>query len=470
LSKLSTLNGNINLNIKKSVIFFIGLISTIITIDFSAPRGYEWQFLLPLLFSILYLLFAPPIKKYGLGYLVLNGVWLIRYCFSPILIKFSNYQIRFYSNVTENELYIALILMLVELIITIFACSFIYRKIDSPRWHFKLANRPEKNKPIKSISLTAVLSLLILTILVLIFDPSALSGFNFIFNDELVARGKASFGTSALIISWAKIVITVYLLSKFGERAQNRNVLNAMVCVVIMMVSISIFNGTSRNMILIEALAYIYILMLLFQKQRRTIFIVCVSSLIAMLLFVTVVRFFDVRDLSEGLGNYDIDSLALMFNSYFAGQQNVAIGVSSLFLFGDQYNILTFFKDILANTIFLNKFVSGIPGTVDMFNLTLYGHSMWADQIPPTITQSLGLFNLFGIFIPAFIVYFILKMDSLAMKTSTIFGVFLATFISINLAFFSPGNITILSTAVTNRFIPLFVIYILALMKVKRDK
>ena len=107
----------------------------------------------------------------------------------------------------------------------------------------------------------------------------------------------------------------------------------------------------------------------------------------------------------------------------------------------------------------LNTLVTNITGTGEIYNLTLYGHNNWADQISPTITQALGLFNIFGLFIPILIMYFIIKMDTIANTNKYAFGIFLSTLIAVNLAFYSTGNITILSTAITNTFIPLFIIY-----------
>ena len=461
-------------NIKKSSIFIVGILSSILTIDFNAHSGYEWQFLLPLLFSLAYFLFAPPIRKFGMGYLVLNVVWIVRYCINPMFIKLSNYQIRYYGSVSDRDLHIALFLMLIEFLISIISCKYFFGKYNRSNIIYNNSvdvycePNLHNDARIKRTSLTIILFMVVVSIVVLVMDPYAIKSFNFIFSAVNTSKGNANFETSVLIINWTKIVFTVFLIEKFAKRERlKNNQFNVIISIIAVIVSISFFSGTSRNSILIEALSYIYLLLKFFPKYKKHIFIICIGALCAILLSITMVRFYDTRNISEGLSNYDITSVARMLNAYFAGQQNVAIGVNSIVYYWDNYNILTIFKDLLANTILLNKLVMNIPGTVEIYNAALYGHTLWADQIPPTITQAIALFSVLGFFVPTFIIYFILKMDRISEKSSKTFEVFIASFIAINLAFFSPGNITILSTALTNRFIPLYLIYKLSLIQSK---
>jgi len=458
-----------NLGFNKKLFFLVAFLSTILTIDFNAQSGYEYQFLLPLSYFVSYIL-APPIKNCGIGYLVLNGVWLIRYCVCPVLIRLSDYKIRYYSDVTDKDLYIALFLMIVELWLSIFTCYFFYNKGKKNCKDNMVYDKADKiNKKHGNISFIVILVMLILTTLVVIFDRNALNSFNFILNNNYVSKGNSKYGISILIISWTKMLLTVFLLSKFADKErQKHNPLNIILSICMVIISISLFSGMSRNEIFIEAFAYISLLLYLFPQYKKQIFIVCFSSLVIVLLLITVLRFFYTRNIVEGLKNYRLKNIASMLNVYFAGQQNVAIGIKSLRLYRHLYNIMTIFKDLLANTIFFNRYVSNIMGTVEIFNLAVYGHSEWADQIPPMITQSFALFNILCVFILIFLMYFILKTEKLILNASNAFGVYVFSFISINLALYSPGNITILFTAFTNRFIPLLIMYKLSLIRITK--
>jgi len=462
----------------KKITTIIALISFIITIDFDARGGYQYQFLLPGVFLFTYILLAPPFKSLGIGYQVLNIIWIIRYCLTPVLIRISDYQFKYYNNITSNDMNIALIVMILEMIIFIFSCNLIYRRLLRKSRISKLPRNMnniilENNKTFKSVSATVIGIMFLLLILVLVLDPNAITGFNFILSDNFQGIGNASLGISVLIVSWTKITITVFLIAMFGVKDNTlHNPLNFWCSIIIVLISISIFNGTSRNEVLIESLAYVYMLTQLFPKYRKRTIIICIGGLFSILLSMTIVRFFNTTNINEGLSNFNISNVIVLLNSYFAGQQNIAIGVINLRLFFGEYHILTIVKDLFTNTILLSNYVSKLDGlsTVEMFNFTIYGHSLWADQISPTITQAIGLFNIFSIFIPFILVYFIFKMDIISKNTSNIFGIFLAAFIAVNIAFYSPGNITILSTAITNRFIPLFIIYKMSSIYLKRKE
>ncbi|ALV21391.1 MULTISPECIES: hypothetical protein [Carnobacterium] len=466
-----TATDHFSLSINKDIFVFIGLAAAFLTIDPQAVPGYQWQFLLPLFFSIFYKLFAPPIKAFSMGYLVLNGIWLIRYCITPVLIKISHYQIRYETTVSVRHLNMALILMVVELVVSILASSYFYSKIKKTSTTMELPVEQGKLLKInglntKSMNPSLVLGMAGLSLLVIVLDPNALNGFNFIFDTVFLSKDDSTFGMSVLIIAWTKIIVTVYLIELFGDREkQSEDKKNLWFSMLVVLVSLSFFNGTSRNMIFIEAFAYIYLLIRVFPKHKKSILTICLSSLVFILVLVSIVRFNNTRNISEGLSSYDTAHIAQEFSVYFEGQQNIALGIKSLDFYGDKYTVLTLFKDLLENTIYFNRFVASIPSTVQMFNTTLYGHSLWADQIPPTITQAIGLLGALGVLVPALFVSLVLKLDRLATQKTNVFGIFLAIFVAVNIAFFSPGSITIISTAVTNRFIPLYVLYKASLTK-----
>ena len=445
------------ISFQKVIFCLIGFLSFIITIDSTAISGYEYQFLIPLSYTFVYLFFAPPINKLGFGYLTLNLIWLIRYCIGPVIHKLTDYQIRFYSNVSSEDLFVGLILMIIELWVTIIACGIFLnkRKTGKIASYSRLMNNNESK-----ISTIIVLAILLLSGLVIIFDPNAIKSFNFILNQEYIQSTGTKFGISVLILIWCKYVVTVFLIGKLS--AKNNHVPNSVYLVssvTIMLISISFFTGVSRSSILIEAIAYVALLIYYFPRKKKEIMIICFTTLFIILLTITLYRFYDTQSLSVSSEFFELNSLSFTINSYFAGQQNIAVGVKSLRLFWEQYDLFTLSKDLLANTVMLNTLVTNITGTVEIYNLTLYGHNNWADQISPTITQALGLFNIFGLFIPILIMYFIIKMDTIANTNKYAFGIFLSTLIAVNLAFYSTGNITILSTAITNTFIPLFIIY-----------
>src|SRR5699024_3214060 len=143
------------------------------------------------------------------------------------------------------------------------------------------------------------------------------------------------------------------------------NMWNVWLALLIVLFSISYFSGTSRNLILIEALAYIYLLLRIFPAYKKRILSITLSGLSTILMLITFMRFYETKSITEGLVNYNFVNMSSMLNAYFAGQQNVAIGVKTIQTYSTDYSIFILFKDVLANTIYFNNFVSNITGTVE---------------------------------------------------------------------------------------------------------
>lgn len=443
--------------LQKTLFCAVGVFATIYTMDPRAVLGYKLQFLLPLSYSIAYFVFAPPFAELGVGYQLMNAIWLIRYVLGPVLIRLSAYGIRDYAGVSNSHLSIALALMLVELWVAFFSCRVFYN-----RYKVRTATRDIaiREKP-RNVNPKTVFVLVLLSAIIIILDRNVLSGYNFVFQDTFARRAEGvTFGTSVMMLNWCKSIVTIYLVGKFGERDLTRpSKFNVLCAFSVTILSMSFFSGMTRNGLLIEGLAFIYLLIRFFPRYKKQIFVIGSVGIFLLILTITLFRFHQTRILSQACEIFDVNSLSRSFNSYFAGQQNVAIGVKKLALYWNEYNSLTICRDLWANTVVLNRLVSDISGTVEMYNFTIYGHTLWADQISPTITQALGLFNLFGIFIPALLMWFVIKLDTFTINCRSALGVFVGAFAAAKIGFFSPGNLTIMSTAMNNYIIPLFIIF-----------
>lgn len=457
------------LSVRDGILCLIGCIFTAATVDVNAIPGYEFQFLLPLSYTAAYFLFAPPLRDLGVGYWLLNVVWFIRYMLGPLVVRISGYHISYYGGVSTSDLQMALALMVWELWIAIAASRIAYNRvtIKMKNGNISLLKRDASKNISDSITLRMVIVFLLFSAVVFVFDRNALTNFNFVFADTYVKQGAdIAFGISVIVLNSFKRILTVFLISRFGDKdSKSSNPWNMVCAVFIVLLSLCVFTGMSRNRMLLEGLVYIYLLGKLFPKYKKSIFVACSCVLFTVLLTVTLYRFHGTKILSYAFEIYTIDNIAGLLNSYFAGQLNVAVGVKTLRLYWPEYNFWTIVKDLLANTVILNRFVMQIPGTVQLFNYVFYGHTLWSDQIAPTITQALGLFNVLGFLLPGLLVYLVVFLDMFANRTSVSFEVFLAALMSTTFAFFSPGNLTILSTFITNQVMLLFVPYRLLLVR-----
>lgn len=434
----------------------MGLLSIIITL-FGAPyTSNNYQYMLPISYTLAYIILAPSINKLSWGYFTLNIIWLIRYVVSPVMYTITDFSM---SQVGEDYLLIALFVMILELWVTFIATKFYYDRYKKQHQKNKRNTNKAINTPIKSISGKLVLVFILLSITIVLLDSNALSGFNFILGQEFSRRSEASFGLFPIILNITKYLITIYLMGYFGNKyRKNKNVLYVFMGVLTLFVSLSIFQGTSRAVILFEALAYVSLLIVLFPKQKKQITTVSVAAIFLLILSITLYRYYGTRDITDASSIYDMEKLTSQFNAYFAGQYNIGVGIKTLDIFGHQYNIQTILKDIFNNVIALNKLFSGINGSTFYFNYAYYNHTLWADQISPLITQALGMFNIFGFMVPFLLIKFIIKLDILTKNNTNNLTTFTMTLIAINLAFYSPGNITIISSTVINTLVPLYLI------------
>lgn len=442
-----------NINISKKILFVIcGLISTLVVLWFSIVNSTDdLLFLLPMIYTFAYTLFMPSVSRMGFGYKVLNIVWSIRYCIVPVLVVISSNE----GSYNPDDMLYANILIVIEMLVTFFSVRFFYIKFKKQE---AISNNYRKNK-LNNLSFNIVFLFILLSLIVLFFDNGAFQQFNFIFQENYSTSESSNLGASILVLDWTKKIVTLYLIGKFGKLYSKKpRFIYVIFSIVLTLTSISIFIGQSRNGVLLEALAYIFVLTNIYPRHKRKITFVLLSVLIFVITSITIFRFFDSTSFNEFLNIFDLNSVLSNLNLYFAGTLNMARGIDTLNSFRTSYNIQTIFKDLFANVIVLNNFVADVPGTVQFFNYSIYNHTNWADQISPTITQALGLFNIFGVLVPVILMYIIVKADFYAKNTMNIFQMFIATLIATTFAFYSPGNITILTTTFINNLFPLILI------------
>src|SRR5699024_914346 len=96
----------------KFIFISMGLLSIIITL-FGAPyTSNNYQYMLPISYTLAYIILAPSINKLSWGYFTLNIIWLIRYVVSPVMYTITDFSM---SQVGEDYLLIALFVMILEL-------------------------------------------------------------------------------------------------------------------------------------------------------------------------------------------------------------------------------------------------------------------------------------------------------------------------------------------------------------------
>lgn len=442
--------------IYKIILLFISFFITFIVYDPLAADGYEFQFMIPLSFGIVYYIYSPLLYKYGIGYFVLNIVLIFRYLFTPVFIKFAKYNMINSQYIDSYFLRFSIWFIILEMV-TICLTLFIFDKLN----HTNL--KSQKKIELKRIFNNKVLFFFFILILInIVLFPQSFSQYNFIFNLNTDQNMIIKLPTLVkLTLDISKIIITLCLIEKnfnqYKITKKNKYIIYSILIIII--INISIFDRVVRNTILTQGLTFLYLLIRLFPTYRKRISIIVISCLIGILLTVTVVRFQGTEDIKEGLDSYNIHEIANMFSSYFAGQPNIAVGLNTKELFKEDTTILNFISDVFSNVAIINKFIPGKLDTVTRFNYTIYNHWKWADQIPPTSIQGYIHFGVLGVIIlPIIISFLILKLDQKSKSAITVPDIFIYAYLATFIAFYSVGNITILSAFTCNVFVPLYII------------
>lgn len=448
-------NSNLKLKIMNLIIALISIYFSLIGLNIN-PNG-RFLIYIPIIFLILNLILFPLKTKYSYGFLTLNFIWVIRYAILPTLTIYNFIDI--YSiEVYDKAIYILIIEMFIS-----FVTLFIFDK----KHKFIERDLHTENNSIGSFSKTKITILFIFLLLLIGSDLQSLRNYYFIFSGSIQENDALASGFVTLVISWSKYIIVLYLLDKVHRSKKGKDSL-FFYSVFIVLISLSFHTGGGRNSLIIDGLSYLAILTFLYPHRKKTLSLSILAVVAFSASMITLLRFFDTNSLQDvGLFNF-IASMTESLDAYFSGPNNVATGVRMNSLFSDIYSYKTLGKDIFANSIVFNKIFTNVPGTVYYFNLTHYNHSYWADQISPTITQSLALFGGFGFAIPSLITYLVLKFDIKSVETSDIALKFLYVFFSVKLAFYSHGNLTIIFTFVINNFLPLMIIVLFLKKKTRR--
>lgn len=416
---------------EEKLLISVFLIIYMLFLVYKSNYYFSIFYLFPIVFLFFILIIGVPNRK-SPGYFVLYGVWLLRYIIQPFLMTFSLYDYSFHNS---NIIFTVMVL---EMFAQIFALRIIDRKIN-----FK--DKFNANKEMKFINNKVFIVSTLIMVSLFILQPEMFLKINFIFKFSLLEETDSGmFGIFYIYFAFYKIVFSTYLLSKISKWKLT-TFIKIIISLVVVLVITSIDFTFNRSSYIFSLITYFYILTAFygFKKMLKTIpFFI----MIGILYYFTITN--SVRDgIKE---NKDIIDYIHMIDMYFAGPRNIYYGLKTLNinLFNSRPQIL--YNDIINNVWFINRFFNTDVNNINIFNNVRYGHSLWADQIYPTITHGMFHFGLFGFFIPTIIIYLLVILTKKAESNKNYFMMYILCYASLRVAFFIPGNITIIVSGLTN--------------------
>lgn len=390
------------LNFTRIIVFIISIISSFFIAYNFNQSGYEYLFILPLAYGIVYVFFlAPVLFKNTNAFLVVFVIFTFtRYVVLPNLLVYTNYYGGNSSVPPLSSSYqLAIWLMVYEIVVVAIAIYLIFRNVD--------LNKLNESKNIKTPNNFIVYFLfLTITLLLIGSKPSVLNSFYFIIPpDNLTGfdgRGLLSSITFYFLVISKYIVYLMLMTLLYKMFSKKNRKIYIFLSFIVTALNILVIYGDNRADFIITAIVSITIFYKLYPKQSKLAIIVLILSMFVAVSFINT-----HRDHATRTGGADqVLDITNTLQIYMGGPYNVAIAIEAAKLNQEARSIAHFGYDILRPTLGFNLLLKNIDMKMsgNYFNERIY-FSDHTTQIIPMIGQ--GYFFFGFIFSPIVMILFL---------------------------------------------------------------
>ncbi|GGG14468.1 hypothetical protein GCM10007425_05930 [Lysinibacillus alkalisoli] len=351
--------------------------------------GYEWLFLLPLLYYFAFSFILLPLLFYRFNTFIMSFTFVafLRYTLLPYLIVASGWYVgRSPVDPLPQSFTYAITIMMWELLITtltIALCFYPKKTIKVP--HVSVA----KNRILLPPQKQFYWFYLVLCGVVVVLMPSSLRTFAFIMpHANMLDIGEGGFVVSVVqfMLIAGKSILFLLLLSNVYQKYQKTNQTRWVVwSFIIVLLHICLLFGDNRSDFLISAIASLYLFYRLFQRRALPY----IMSTIALLffIFINITTYRNTVSITRG-GDRLVD-LTDMLQIYAGGPYNVALASELPHYFPDAATWGNLLYDLGRPVMGLNvlfKQMEGFEFSNYLYNYRIY-FSDHVAQIIPMIGQ-----------------------------------------------------------------------------------
>lgn len=396
---------------------------------------------LPIVFGIFFYCLVPKQIYIGAGFFTMSLVLYIRYIVYPVTLVQDNFESFSFDNLAETGIFLMLFEMTVIFIVIHY---WGYRKENKSL----IVNKPDSFLPIL---------LGIIALFFIINDSNVFANHHFIWEsgkirDEVITGDSH---VSSVVIQLAQFFIVVCFFSLFYIKYQHtNNKVMYYLAVAALFFPCIYYIGHSRLSLFIPVVGLIVYASKAFPSKSKGLITLVIGYGFIALLYLSLQKFFGAESISQ----VDKVNTSTLLNSYFGGLNNITIGLQTINQYG--YHPSLFVIDCFRNAMGIAQYFD-IPGSSVLFNMTYYGNSIAADQIPPTIYQGILYFGYLFCFLPTFIMtWFVCKFDGLSAKTTNPYYAYLYITFVVIIGWAIPGAWTHLTARIFNYLLPLvFLLY-----------
>lgn len=407
--------------------------------------GYEYLWLLPTTFLIIYLFILiitinKNVFKVTAAFFI--GLSWIRYVLIPMVTSFTGiYNGVAYIYTSQSSIRLAILLVSYELIITSSLLLFLIKLNEN-----KITlNHESKRLKLGGNKYIYIIVILVALILYLTIGKSY-DLINFIVlsvgSSERIGDIDSTFLifirqiiTSAIIFLF--IIVTDWSKKKFDQTKKTKYV---NIALIIALVNVSIIVGERRTNQVYTALIVIFILVQTFEKYSKKIIILITSVAVGVLAFMSIYKHFGAfayDSYSEAIqsSNFTLEFINETLQAYFFGTQNVAAVIEFSKNINLDFSNLIF--DFTRSTFGLSFLVKG-KGTLtsELFNTYIYGSQTATGHVISGVGYGYIFFgSLFSPLIVCMNLFIATKLENLFKKTQMfemkyVYGYMLIRFIT----------------------------------------
>lgn len=371
-------------------ICFFSFLAFAYTLLNSDSITYPLIYLLPFTLWILCILFFNLFKLY-------KNSWVFKIFLLQITIRYPIMSIVYSSaplylsniGVYNNTV---IVMMVLELIFCFIILGIFSSKQSELNNYENMEIQLNQNYPIIYIAIMLMFTILLLS--------NAFNDINFILSlnqyVEKHTEGESSLQDSSIAIvlfTPFKVLLALTLIQKIYT-SRIRSHFKKWVYLLIIVVSSSFVFGMSRfSLILFSVPLLGFITTLLTKRDANQLIRSSSIIIITALFFASIAKFSRYGNQATTNELIDVGSI----NAYFAGPDNIRIGLMAYDSISNINSLLFLINDTLQNVPLLSRITSDSYKLNFVFNKQIYGHNLWADQIVPLDISGLFHFGLIGI-------------------------------------------------------------------------
>ena len=456
----------------------VSLVTTIVILcDLNRPYAYMWLFLMPLIFSLLSIVFYHLYSfiPSNIAITALLALMFVRNVLSPLFMVFGNYAVTINTNLDKNTFY-AICLVCYETIAVFFVLFFLGTKtkkndlLDGKKLNkYPVLKQQKIYRNLLLVLLGVLLVCLVITPEIMLTYRSILDMTNPDFANYEDAYVVAKYGTtfitklSLVMGQYLMRIIPVFfpayamvILAKKGKSTVCK-LLSLLLCLVPFL-----FVGGAIARSLIYALCLFFLYTYLYPSKKNTLRIMILFGIMGLI----IILWWLMRTMvTGGTGIVEfIKSLSSRLSAYFSGV-NIVSGAFNLPQ--DPEYILRYFAYDFLGSVPFGTTLFGLDEVRISTFFNTYNQS--SGQIPTTI--GMGYYYFGGFLAPIYSVVFAIIAVNSAKKLNKEINPFIRIRLLLTTFYFSMGIIMYnIEIVITNFFTILLPMYIIECIAYTKDK